>query len=137
MLPLHVELRRAGGQLRPSKCGNANRPGDDESSDRAADGKSVRVGGEALGGEMMPTAGKEQKMRERHGIADAKRCNGALSDGEQSVLVTDGIARVILTISSTDAAGLTPDQADAIAGMLVSSAERVRSSMPTADQIEK
>ena len=69
-----------------------------------------------------------EKMRERHGIADAERFNGIHSNGEQSVLVTDGMGIVVLTVSSTDAAGLTPDQADAIAGMLVSSAERVRSS---------
>lgn len=65
-------------------------------------------------------------MRERHGIANAKRRDGVHAHGEQSVLITDGIGCVLIETSSTDAAGLTPDQADALADMLRASAVRVR-----------
>lgn len=65
-------------------------------------------------------------MRERHGIADAQRRDGVHVHGEQSVVVTDGDDCVLLGMSSNDVAGLTPEQADAIAEMLISSASRVR-----------
>lgn len=73
-------------------------------------------------------------IRERHGIADAQCDSGGIVTGEQSVLVTDGIGRVVLTTSKSDPAGLTPEQADAIADMLRASAQRVRGAVEAVNE---
>lgn len=67
-------------------------------------------------------------MRESHGIADAKRCGRISDPDDQAVRVTDGYGMVILSTTSTDPAGMSPDQAEYIAKALLASAARVRGS---------
>lgn len=64
-------------------------------------------------------------MRERHGIADAKRSEHDPS--LQHVTVSDGDGEVRLNMgSAASAAGMTPEQALMIAKCLTDSAERVK-----------
>lgn len=65
-------------------------------------------------------------MREKHGIAGARKI-ATNSDDTQAVVVTDGIGEVRLSLStSLFPAGLTPDEANFIARQLMASAKRAR-----------
>lgn len=68
------------------------------------------------------------RIRERHGVANARRCSAASVENSeiQTVEVTDGFGEVLLSLgSSSFPAGLTPDQARMIAMRLNEAAARV------------
>ena len=65
-------------------------------------------------------------MREIHGIAGVNRVNTSNTTSTiQNVRVADGIGEVIIHHTSTDAAGLTTEEARFIAKMLMEAADRV------------
>lgn len=61
---------------------------------------------------------------EQHGIADAEKAM-MIGSNRQSVIVTDGDRRVLLTMSDPPTAGLTPNRARMIAKHLVDAAIRL------------
>lgn len=64
------------------------------------------------------------KVRIISGVANARRMASGSSD-ENPVVVTDGNTMVLLTVGGGYAAGLSPDQAKAVAEQLIASADRV------------
>lgn len=65
-------------------------------------------------------------MKQKHGIADARKIAMVGLTDETSVVVTDGDGYVALSIGSqTYPCGMTPEQARFIAAALIASAERV------------
>lgn len=64
-------------------------------------------------------------MKKIQGIADATIVLSHESQGRQRVLVSDGEGMVIMSTSSSNPAGMTPEQAREIADALNEAADRV------------